>query len=891
MLIRPVIILALLAGLSGCSSLHVDVDVYKGPLINERAVQVEQMASLALGVKPLLETTLIAIEDMEGDSVKLDPYIGQAAISLGGLLSFYEDEEAINKINEKRAFLSTQVTNNLVSHIIAANEGINALSSKALWAVRFTQSDMARSLVALYHECAEVKDIDKRKYCTETRVGDRVLYVPDRNKIERALRKYDTAELLKVLSGKSKDFAISNDIKIRFSTQLPVRVNLETVIAAFRSDKENAKLNEKLTDTLIDFAERARTLGNQALLFLPLLPNDAPMTAESTGVSTRAAQAERMRRGIETLAPVLQTVGNTILSQANEIVRYGRIDDREGDLKTREENVWRGVMLRAVGAGVLADVKAIPDEQWSDKEFRASLETLLQDADSQSARIKFQLKEKVANYRLAAEDLPALRSAVGILEKKKDECGKKDGGPAMTDGLQDCLGKESGEWKTASRLLSAELAKEKQFNPARAREIFDQRAKELTRKKENADRFENWLARLDDAIGIVPPTFDAKNRREVMDGLMSALRQAQVQALLAGEKTKADRIVEAYKVVEAHRAGMITLLPASSYLRNSHPTTSLQQGTNQNSRYNMLWDSFLQGFPNLAGKSDDERLLAHQDKQYWVQVNSVHLSGAGKTNQVLVKDDVGNWYVKSFSEDKEQIFQSMKKLALFNMRGNLGALRQARARLVADGKELDVGTVKLKDLISGQSDPSAGTAAAVYKVVLRRYAEKTLAEYRKLLCMDDGQENTAVKKSLYQCKDYKLTPRWAAGTPMPEPLTDYRLGQKPITTPSDILDFTLRGLEQDLLDTLPKVVATTTQSADKAKVDADKSKAEADKSKAEADKAKADKDDAYKDKADKAKADAMNVKDKYEMALNSLLSDLDTIGQTLSDPLPQIGAN
>jgi len=847
MLIRPVIIPALLAGLSGCSSLHVDVDVYKGPLINEHAVQVEQMASLALGVKPLLETTLVAIEDMDGDSPELDRYIGQAAISLGGLLSFYEDEKAINEINEKLALVSTQRTNNLVDDLIAANKGINALSAKAPWAVRFKQNEMARSLVELYKECSEVKGANK--YCTKTSVGDRPLYVPDRNKIERALRRSDTADLPGVVCGKGEDSARSNEIRIRIATRLPVRVNLEEVVAAFRADKGNGKLNAKMTDTLIDFAERARTLGNQALLFLPLLPKDVPMTAESAGVSTRAAHAERMRRGINTLAPVLQTVGNTILSQANEIVRYGRIDSREGDYKTREENVWRGVMLKAVGAGVLADVKAIPEEQWSDKEFRTSLEALLRDADNQSARIKFQLKEKVAGYRLAAEDLPALRSAIAILEKKKEECGKVDGSITMTNGLQACLGKDSGEWKAADRLLSAELAKETSFNVAGAMKIIDPRVKELALKKENADRFENWLARLDDALTIVPPTFNAKNRREVMDGLMSALRQAQVQALLAGEKAKADRIVEAYKVVEAHRAGMITLLPASSYLRNSHPTTSLQQGTNQNSRYNMLWDSFRQGFPNLAGESDDENLRAHQDRQYWAQVNSVHLSGAGKTNQVLVKDDVGNWYVKSFSEDKEQIFQSMKKLALFNMRGNLGALRQARARLVADGKELDVGTVKLKDLISGQNDPSAGTAAAVYKVVLRRYAEKTLAEYRKLLCKDDGSENQDVRKTLYQCKDYKLTPRWAAGTPMPESFTDYSLGQKPITTPNDILDFTLRGLEKDLLDTLE---------GNKAAIDTDPSK---------------------------------SVKAEYGNALAALLSDIDTLGQTLSDPLPHIDAN
>lgn len=42
--------------LPGCASLRVDIDVYKGPLANEKEVQLEQMASMTIGAKPLLLT-------------------------------------------------------------------------------------------------------------------------------------------------------------------------------------------------------------------------------------------------------------------------------------------------------------------------------------------------------------------------------------------------------------------------------------------------------------------------------------------------------------------------------------------------------------------------------------------------------------------------------------------------------------------------------------------------------------------------------------------------------------------------------------------------------------------------------------------------------------------
>ena len=39
---------------TSCATLRIDVDVYKGPLANHKDVQMEQMAVMAIGAKPLL---------------------------------------------------------------------------------------------------------------------------------------------------------------------------------------------------------------------------------------------------------------------------------------------------------------------------------------------------------------------------------------------------------------------------------------------------------------------------------------------------------------------------------------------------------------------------------------------------------------------------------------------------------------------------------------------------------------------------------------------------------------------------------------------------------------------------------------------------------------------
>lgn len=130
------------AGLSGCAALQIDVDVYKGPLVNNEEIQQQQMISMALSAKLLMMTARNKlIRDALGPDVELK-YLGckdgiysrdyllgkqvqsasdedvarlnrqkvRQAIQLNSLLTFYYDEFATgNSGNYAKTAISNEV--------------------------------------------------------------------------------------------------------------------------------------------------------------------------------------------------------------------------------------------------------------------------------------------------------------------------------------------------------------------------------------------------------------------------------------------------------------------------------------------------------------------------------------------------------------------------------------------------------------------------------------------------------------------------------------------------------------------------------------------------------------------------------------------------------------
>jgi hypothetical protein len=203
-----------------------------------------------------------------------------------------------------------------------------------------------------------------------------------------------------------------------------------------------------------------------------------------------------------------------------------------------------------------------------------------------------------------------------------------------------------------------------------------------------------------------PPGLPPRNPHDdqsplvVMDDMIALLRHRQMKAVARFGKGSDEekKATEALENAYQHRAGMIYIRPSSAYLRTSFPSTSLQDDPN------LAWDNMLlkQGIRNLPFSSQlrdildpsaerDRALTAELDKQFWQNINRVRVSGAGFTNQALVKDDVGNWYVKQYFGDTEKIVKSAKHMALYSLGAKLpidlsDELRKASATKEASKK-------------------------------------------------------------------------------------------------------------------------------------------------------------------------------------------------------------
>jgi hypothetical protein len=130
------------------------------------------------------------------------------------------------------------------------------------------------------------------------------------------------------------------------------------------------------------------------------------------------------------------------------------------------------------------------------------------------------------------------------------------------------------------------------------------------------------------------------------------------------------------------------------------------------------------------------------DKQFWQSVNQVRVSGAGLTNYAIAKDDVGNWYVKSYSSDPNDIIQSAKNLAMFSAGSSMGANFLARGGQPAGKSVVSEGATEAPTTKEARS-----TLAKQFDRVTARY-EKRTKESRAELAKEIRSLNAKVRSAL-----------------------------------------------------------------------------------------------------------------------------------------------
>ena len=201
------------------------------------------------------------------------------------------------------------------------------------------------------------------------------------------------------------------------------------------------------------------------------------------------------------------------------------------------------------------------------------------------------------------------------------------------------------------------------------------------RHKDNLDdagKSETWAAETSKLVK--QDDFDkrpeANNQRKVLDDMIAVLRYRLLKSQEdhGSDHAETKQIQAALKTAFEHRSGMAYIRPSGAYLRSSLAATTLQSDPKLTWE-NMLTNHAIRSLPGAHSSGDQvkQEILRDIDKQFWQNINSVRVAGAGNTNYVVVKDDIGNWYIKKFAADPQPIIRSAQQLALYGAGGALNA--------------------------------------------------------------------------------------------------------------------------------------------------------------------------------------------------------------------------
>lgn len=107
-------------------------------------------------------------------------------------------------------------------------------------------------------------------------------------------------------------------------------------------------------------------------------------------------------------------------------------------------------------------------------------------------------------------------------------------------------------------------------------------------------------------------------------------------------------------------------LPLSDHLKDSNPTAFLNLYAWNRAANIAPWpDMIYHPIRSLSSKGTTDRIRAIEylfADQYWSKINTVYASGQGKFGTALIKDDLGNWNLKSFDNDPTELLEAYGEL-------------------------------------------------------------------------------------------------------------------------------------------------------------------------------------------------------------------------------------
>jgi hypothetical protein len=558
-----------------------------------------------------------------------------------------------------------------------------------------------------------------------------------------------------------------------------------------KADSAAAVAEDQLLDALVNFAEKVTVMGdNEVLLQDPTTGNDAGSTLD--------------KRSADRYVRVLQAIGNSILVQVDEIKkssdsrralsdpdqarrhqqRFARaeattykatLDDIARQIGTSNVQQARRDQLKTAVENGAKNVKTASDAL---KTERAQHEKDLEAAKRTVSRAQ------AARTCLGRSDLAdALKGTSGTVSR---DAASQAIGKALTDlasrattdnkpedsaALTTCAEAINDVWNKPPYPDSATLAEYLVHLRGSLDTAAREGQKEVDRLALLLTDFERWQAALSEPTAsarVRLGDFTARNVTDTYDELLGMLSDLRVlEVANNGDTAYARQLEKAWNLAYASRATMTYLRPASAYLRNSYPASVLQSDPST-ARRNMLMDTFLQSLPFTGPDTEDIKTQRAIDKQFWQSVNRVRVSGSGRTNYVVAKDDVGNWYVKGYSNNVEDIVKSMKNLAVFSIgpaaRATLVPAPTANPEQSATPAGTS-GTSPATPSPASAAPPPASGSPELGKQIDRfsqRYEQHTQEQYKQLV--DDARDLkvSVVKEAQGPVGDGSLRDRIAA---------------------------------------------------------------------------------------------------------------------------------
>jgi hypothetical protein len=771
--------------LCACSVLQIDVDEYKGPMANHEDIQLRQYVALATSAKPIivaLRNNYILDDDsyesdknsdkkqdrdcLEDNRDDMDDYIGctfklDIAYFLNSILALYENTDVLTskietskkQYNYRQAQIKPTVPSikqfpfsrkqkkDLPAEDRARDElGITALTKEFIEATEKANKHQDESTLNTLRIAKE------RLNNALIIFAEKILYTVNNHQLANGSKSNDSfARKLAVLQSLGNTLVVhADDLRKRAVHDQRLEDRKDSELAA--SQQAFAPGAQNSFDNLVrDLDAAVRKKGSRELILASAISEfdkrsikkediDKLKTTLETGAKTvqPTLNAYRTAFGDYEIEGVIPAEDSSAVEDRREIASLFKKDDpkkvRMDDVFTKLESWFDDSKITPQGELSPPDSKynrrncaKTAFDKFKSKLFQQDFEVVGMETElfkKLGDRFLVKLNEDKLNLKKTQKEIADKEQALAENEKNIEE-------KAAVAGVKGQLEKTLTTVKSIKQavLQQAEIAKIVDLSGLRhllLLEIENQSKSATELKKGEFQTAHDMLAAMP-----IPKSFllvggsHVKNQRDVLDDVIAQLQQQRLEAASRGADITA--LNKALELAYEQRGGLAYLRPASAYLRNAFANTSIQDNSGSTNCRNLLFPLFCNENGNLAFRDTKAEI----DKQFWQTINTVKVRGGGATDFAIVKDDVGNWYVKGLSSDPESIIKSAQSLALFNMGGkvNLDLLGQVETRReLAKLKLDDPNRQVLKDELKAKQSGSGANTAGL---------EKVLAKYRK----------------------------------------------------------------------------------------------------------------------------------------------------------------